>query len=115
MPLIRVTLDHAVPKEHEFSLLGRLCAEAASALSKPESAFMGVMHTATAIMAGQRGPAALVELSSIGGLTPEANRRLVKRMTEVLASDLRVPAARVYIILADIAPTHWGHDGRTFG
>lgn len=77
---------------------------------------MAVVQDGLAILrGGAPGPAAFVEVRSIGGLTPAVNRELSAKLCTILAESLGIPGERVYLNMLDVAPGDWGHDGVTFG
>lgn len=59
-------------------------------------------------------PCAFVHIRSIGKISPEKNPATVKALTDTVASELHVPAARVFVNLDDIAPSNWGMGGQVF-
>jgi len=71
--------------------------------------------SAAMLMSGAAGPAAFVDLRSIGGLSGEVNRRLAEKITQVLNEALGVPADRVFLNFTDVKSANWGWNGGTFG
>ncbi len=116
MPFIRLETTERVPPDQRASLcaaLSRLCSDA---VGKPEAYVMAAVHDqVTMIHAGAPGPAAFVEVRSIGGLSAKVNRALAEKVCRLVGETLRIPGERVYLNMADVAADHWGHDGSTFG
>jgi phenylpyruvate tautomerase PptA (4-oxalocrotonate tautomerase family) len=52
-----------------------------------------------------------VHIRSIGKISPEKNPATVKALTETVASELHVPAGRVFVNLDDIDASNWGANG----
>ena len=77
---------------------------------------MAIVTDTVAIQhAGKPGPAAFVDIRSIGGLGPKVNQALSERICRLLEEELHVPAARVYLNMRNVPADDWGHDGGTFG
>lgn len=116
MPFVRVETSERIPEQDK----GRLCAElsrrCAKILGKPEGYMLvAVVDEASMIFAGTPGRSAFVEVRSIGGLTPQANRELSAGVCTLVSEIAHVPANRVYLNFIDVAASSWGHDGGTFG
>jgi phenylpyruvate tautomerase len=93
--------------------LSRLCAET---IGKPEQYVQAlVVDQVAQVHGGQPGPAAFVDVRSIGGLGPKVCQALSEQVCALLHRDLGVPGARVYLNFTEIAAARWGHDGGTFG
>lgn len=115
MPMIRITTSTDLPKAQAQELLQGVSQAVARALGKPEQYVMAAWGHAHMWMAGSDGPAAFVELDSIGGLEPAVNRRLSALLADTLARPLGIPTERVYVRFADVAATDWGWNKSTFG
>jgi phenylpyruvate tautomerase PptA (4-oxalocrotonate tautomerase family) len=116
MPFVRLDTNQRIPEEKRASLcatLSRICAET---LGKPERYVISVVQDqATILQGGLPGPAAFVEVRSIGGLSPPVNEALTQAICRLLAETLSIPGTRVNVNLIDMPATHWGVDGSTFG
>ena len=115
MPLVKISTSVAAADDKRDALMAAVSKAIVEILSKPEQYMMVVMDTAPILFAGKKGPAAFVDLRSIGGLTPQANTRLAERLCRLLRESLAIPPDRVYLNFADVPATHWGHDGHTSG
>ncbi len=116
MPLVRLETTEKLQPDRKASLCARLSRICAEAIGKDEQWVMAVVADAAAMLfAGKPGPAAFVDLRSIGGLTPRVNQALSERVCALLEQELHVPPARVYLNMEDVRADHWGHDGGTFG
>lgn len=115
MPCLKLKLSIALPQAAGLQLMQQLSSQLASVLDKPE-AYVQVLleESQQMLMAGETKPTALAELYSIGGLTPEINRAV----SALLAAQLQeygIQPERLYLMLFDIEPTHFGWKGSTFG
>jgi phenylpyruvate tautomerase len=115
MPLLKLETTGAVPERIRESLLKALSTTVAETLGKPEQYVMVSLTSTEILMSGASGPAAFVDLRSIGGLTREVNRKLTERIGKVLQSFLGIGADRVYVTFMDINAGNWGWNGATFG
>ncbi len=116
MPLIRVETNQTLTSAEADTLCAALSRAAAELIGKPEEYVQALVSGAVLGMrhGGAPGPAAFVEVFSIGGLTPQTNIALSARICALLAEQ-GVPSERVYLNFTDVRASHWGHDGGTFG
>ena len=116
MPLIRVETNQALPSPQK--LLPALSRAVAELIGKPEQYVQAIVHQGKEdvrmLHGGAEGPAAFVEVRSIGGLSAKVNRALSEKICALLAEQ-QISADRVYLNFIDVPATHWGHDGATFG
>ena len=116
MPLVRLeTSERLAPQDK-----ARLCADLSRACSeiigKPELYVMVAIHDQVSMLhAGKSGPAAFVDVRSIGGLGPDVNRALSARLCEAVGAGAHVPSERIYLNFTEVGASAWGHDGETFG
>ena len=116
MPLVRLETTEKVQPDRKASLCARLSALCAEAIGKPEEYQMAIVADGlTMLRSGKPGPAAFVDIRSIGGLTPRVNGVLSARICRLLEEELGIPGARVYLVMTDVRADDWGHDGGTFG
>ena len=76
---------------------------------------MVVINPVAILMSGKPGPAAFVDLRSIGGLSDDVNRQLSQKIGSLLKETLGVPAERIYLNFSDVPAGNWGWNGDTFG
>ncbi len=116
MPLVRLETTEELAPDRKASLcaaLSRLCAET---IGKDEEYQMAIVaDRVTMLRSGKPGPAAFVDVRSIGGLTPKVNVFLSERICRLLREELGIPGDRVYLVMANVRADDWGHDGGTFG
>ncbi len=116
MPLVRLETTEELEPPRKASLcaaLSRLCAET---IGKDERWVVALVSDGLAMrFGGAPGPAAFVDVRSIGGLTPKVNAALSQKICRLLEEELGIPGARVYLVMTDVRAQDWGHDGGTFG
>ncbi len=115
MPLIKLETSATVTGGQATELALALSKIAASAIGKPETYVMASVTEATMSMAGEPGPAAFLDVRSIGGLNQGVNRDLTAQVCTLMESKLGIPADRVYVSFAGSAAADWGWNNTTFG
>ncbi len=115
MPLLRLETSAPIPNEKHQPLLASLSELVTESIGKPEQYVMVSINSSTIRMSGESGPAAFVDVRSVGGLSCEVNRKLSEKVCSILHQDLGIPPDRTYLNFADIAAANWGWSGRTFG
>lgn len=113
MPMISVRTDVA-PGGDGGELRAELSAAVAEELGKPEDYVMVVLQGAEMLMGGSAGPAAAVDVRSIGGLDRETNGRLADAVTSILQRHLGVERDRVYLVFTSVSGESWAWKGKTF-
>eukprot|EP00048_Salpingoeca_helianthica_P015096 m.225038 g.225038 ORF g.225038 m.225038 type:complete len:146 (+) comp16602_c0_seq1:148-585(+) len=108
MPLLRILFNIPRPAAVE-PLTKKLSALTAELLGKPEAVVMVVLQFDQVItLGGAAGPAALIQINSIGKISPEENLKYTKGFISVLGSDLHVPADRIFLNFTDMEASNWG-------
>ena len=115
MPMLKLQTSAPLSEEQRNTLLPTLSKLVAESIGKPEQYVMVTVETASILMAGKAGPAALAEVRSIGGLNGRVNSQLSQKLCTLLEQTLGIPASRVYINFANVPADHWGWNGNTFG
>ncbi len=115
MPSILVQSNAVLTGEAGQQLLASLSQAVAETIGKPERYVLASLAPASLLMSGQAGPAAWVEVRSIGGLTAEVNGRLAERICNLLARAANIKGDRVYLNFMDVPAPNWGWNGETFG
>ena len=96
------------------ALLARCSQEAAAALAKPESYVMvNICDRQSMLFGGSDAPLAFVELKSLG-LTTAQTAGLSMRICTLLAEELGIEPARIYIEFASPERAMFGWNGGTF-
>ena len=115
MPYLSIQTNQSIPQEKQGALLAAVSEIISSQLGKSEDYVMaGIVQDSRMFFARDGSPTAFVELRSIG--IPEQKRNfLCSRLTELISVDCAIPANRIYVVLVDIKPQFWGHNGQTFG
>ena len=115
MPLLKFETNVALPKEKQSLLLAALSKIVAGAIGKPEEYVMVAASHAHLLMSGTDGDAAVVEIRSIGGLSPEVNRKLSQQICRLLKDSAGISQDRIYLNFTDVRAGDWGWNGDTFG
>jgi phenylpyruvate tautomerase len=115
MPMLNLQTSAEVSEQQKSDLLPRLSKILGETLGKPEQYVMVTIGQCSAIMAGKPGPAAFVDIRSIGGLGGPANKKLSEQVCAALYSVLGIAADRVYFNFTNVAAKDWGWNGSTFG
>jgi phenylpyruvate tautomerase len=115
MPLIRMETSIKIPEEKKPELLGALSKIIAEAMGKPEAYVMAIVSEAAMSMAGQTGPAAFLDVRSIGSINKKVNNRISKEVADLLSKSLGISGDRIYISFNDVSGANWGWNGATFG
>lgn len=114
MPLLKLETTIVPAEDKRKALLASLSKLTADSIGKPEEYVMVTMSPAAMLMSGKPGDAALVEVRSIGGLSPDVTRTLAQKICALLADSLGVPKNRIYLNFAEIEASNWGWSGSTF-
>lgn len=114
MPLLKLHLSDLLPANTREALLKELSSTVAKIIGKPENYVMVTADQNVMLMGGTTGPTALVEVRSIGGLSPEINKALSKAICALLRSQAQIPSERVFLNFQVMEATHWGWRGDTF-
>lgn len=115
MPLIQVHTNAVIPADRQTTLLEALSRVVAEAIGKPEQYVMATVSSSACLMSARPGPAAFVDIRSIGGLDTAVNQTLAREVSRVLGRDLQIQPDRVYLNFTDVPATHWGWNNETFG
>lgn len=114
MPYIKVDTNVAVPEAKASTLAARLSAAVSKASGTPEQYVQAAVVGGVAmVMAGSADPNAHVSYKAIG-LPEEKAKPLSAAIAGVLAEELGIPAARVYVSFDAYKGTMWGVGGGTF-
>ena len=115
MPLIKMEVSPALSDDDQRTVVKALSKIAAEAIGKPESYVMATVSPAQISMAGEVGPAAFLDIRSIGGLSQAVNREISKQVCALLKERLDIPEDRVYLSFANVTAQDWGWRSGTFG
>ncbi|MEM1366549.1 MAG: phenylpyruvate tautomerase MIF-related protein [Cyanobacteria bacterium P01_H01_bin.15] len=116
MPLIRVLTSASTPEPAAADvLLKKLSKELASQLGKSESYVMAALEPQAQItFGGDSTPACLIEIKSIGQMTPAQTTAMSQAFCKHIETGLDVPQDRTYIEFVDVRRPMWGWNGQTF-
>jgi len=115
MPLLKLETTVALADDKKPALLASLSKIVAGTIGKPEQYVMVVINPAAILMSGKPGPAAFVDIRSIGGLGGNVNQQLAQKIGGLLKESLGVPPDRIYLNFTDVPAGNWGWNGDTFG
>ena len=113
MPCIHVTSNLSLSDAEKNNALQTLSKAVAELMDKPERVVMTSWTSAKMSMAGTADHTAFIELRAIR-LSEDAIEMLSKELCERLSLTVDIRADRIFINFTDIAPNHWGFDGKTF-
>lgn len=114
MPYIKLQTNAVLNDAGKNRLCAALSAEAASAVGKPEQYVLTVVQAGeTMLFSGSDGPAAFMEVKSIG-LPAGRLKEISARFAAFVEKELSVPPERLYIEFADAPGAWWGWNGSTF-
>jgi phenylpyruvate tautomerase len=114
MPLIRMETSVKIPEEKKTEIISALSKIIAEATGKPEKYVMAIVSEADISMAGKTGPAAFLDVRSIGSINKQVNGTICKEVSALLDKLLRIPGERIYISFNDVNGANWGWNGSTF-
>lgn len=115
MPLLKLETTVALSDEKRTALLSPLSKIVAETIGKPEQYVLVSVSPAAMLMSGKPGPAAFVDLRSIGGLGSQVNQQLSRKICALLKDSLGIPPDRVYLNFTEVEAANWGWNGNTFG
>jgi phenylpyruvate tautomerase len=115
MPLIRMETSVKISEEKKSELVLALSKIAAEGTGKPEMYVMALISEVAVSMAGKTGPAAFLDVRSIGSINSRVNNKISKDVAALLQTSLGIPGDRVYISFNDVQGANWGWNGSTFG
>jgi phenylpyruvate tautomerase len=115
MPLIRMETSVAITKEKKPEIIEKLSKITAEATGKPEQYVMATLSESTICFAGKTGPAAFIDIRSIGSINRKVNNNLCGELKTYLEQSLGISGDRVYINFTDVPGANWGWNGSTFG
>ncbi len=115
MPLLQLHTSVTVADTKRSTLLGQLSKLVAECIGKPEAYVMVTLREGPMSMSGEIGAAAFADVRSIGGLSPEVNKRIMSRLCALLEHELGIPPARTFANFTEVPRANWGHNSDTFG
>lgn len=115
MPYFSIRTNTSLDASVAAALTKKASAFAAELLGKPETYVMVALSPGTAMtFAGSDAPAALIEVKSIG--LPEAKcNQFAAAISTFIQAELDIEPGRVFIDFADLPPTRFAWNGKTFG
>ncbi|XP_065854813.1 uncharacterized protein [Euphorbia lathyris] len=115
MPCLNISTNVSLDGVDTSSILSEATSTVATIIGKPESYVMIVLKGSVPIaFGGTEQPAAYGELVSIGGLTPDNNKKLSAAIATILEKKLSVPKSRFFLKFYDTKGSNFGWNGSTF-
>jgi phenylpyruvate tautomerase PptA (4-oxalocrotonate tautomerase family) len=115
MPYIKLRTNQSISKEQAPELLTQLSQLMAKETGKPERYVMIELDgDREMIFSGNNEPLAYVECKSIGLNNAQA-KSLSASISQILETDLKISADRIYIEFSNCPAEFWGWNGSTFG
>ena len=115
MPMLNLKTNVVIPDDKLEKLISGLSTVVSDGIGKPEQYVMIVVEPATLLLGGKPGPAAFIDLRSIGGLSPAVNKRLSALLSDAMLRVLGIPGNRVFMNFTDVPGGNWGWDSSTLG
>lgn len=113
MPLLELRTNLPLSELHQATFSATFSAAAAELLDKSESYVMVIVEAGLNIrFAGTETPAAMLTVKSLG--LPNRTNEYSAALCDLLAKELGLDPARIYIEFADPPRSHWGWNGGTF-
>ena len=113
--MLMLKTDVPVSPEKRERILKAVSSLLAETTGKPEAYVMVTFEAIAGLMAGKPGPVAFADVRGIGGLTKAVNGKICAKLSDLLESELSVPAARLYVTFTDVPASSWGWNRGTFG
>lgn len=113
--MLTLRTNVVIPDDKLEKLLAGLSTVISDGIGKPEQYVMIAVEQASFLMGGKPGPAAFIDLRSIGGLSPAVNGRLSALLCDAMERVLGIPGKRVFLNFTDVPGSSWGWDGSTLG
>ncbi|XP_058214682.1 uncharacterized protein LOC131326101 [Rhododendron vialii] len=115
MPCLNLSTNASLEGVDTSSILKEATTTVAKLIGKPEAYVMIVLKGSVPMsFGGTEEPAAYGELVSIGGLTPDANKKLSGAISAILETKLSVPKSRFFLKFYDTKGSNFGWNGTTF-
>ena len=114
MPYLQVSSNLNLSDAEKSNALLTLSQAIAELLGKKEDYVMTSWVNAKMTMGQSEAPTAFIEVRAIR-LPEDAPAKLSKELCERLSLIVDIRPDRVFINYHDIAASHWGSDGKTFG
>jgi phenylpyruvate tautomerase PptA (4-oxalocrotonate tautomerase family) len=115
MPLIKLETSVQLTEEKKKTIAMGLSSIVAQGTGKPEQYVMTTVSAAEICMAGKTGPAAFVDVRSIGSINGKVNNKISKDVKAFLEKEAGIQGDRVYLNFTDVPAGNWGWNGSTFG
>jgi phenylpyruvate tautomerase len=114
MPYLKLQTNVALETVTRTNIMRQLSEDVAELLGKPEHYVMvAIDPQVDMLFAGNKSPAAYLELKSIG-LPEHRTPEISQRLCTTVGGNLGIDKDRIYIEFADAQRSMWGWKGTTF-
>ena len=115
MPTVKLTISQKFEREDKENLAVEISNIVAKELNKPLSVTQAIVADDAIVSFGGNfiAPSAFIVVMSIGGLTPDACKRLSAAFSELLAK-YGVSSQRIYINFSEKRGQEWGWNSTIF-
>ncbi|MCH9817173.1 MAG: tautomerase family protein [Actinomycetia bacterium] len=110
MPFIQVHTNTSTPDT--TAMVKGLIALSASALEKSEALFAGTITSQPLVFRGSDEPCAVVEFTTLAGVTPDQNRTLVAGLCGTIAQEFGIELSRTWVVILEVEKDHWASGGQ---
>ena len=116
MPTVKLTISQKFDREDKENLAVEISNIVSKELNKPLAVTQAIVADDAIVSFGGNfiAPSAFIVVMSIGGLTPDACKRLTAAMCDLLAKKYGVSSQRVYINFCEKRGTEWGWNSTIF-
>lgn len=116
MPTVKITISKKFEREDKENLAMEISNIVAKELNKPLSVTQAIVADDATVSFGGNfiAPSAFIVVMSIGGLTPDACKRLSSAFCDLLAKEYGVSSQRVYINFSEKRGQEWGWNSTIF-
>lgn len=115
MPYLQIMSSVAVRPDKREDFLKACTNLVSQSLGKPMAYVMVSLDQTHMMMGEVEDPAVMVELRSLGGLSPEKNKELSEALCDAVELYLQIDPERIFINFFDLPRSHWGWNRNTFG
>ncbi|KAI4318959.1 hypothetical protein MLD38_032611 [Melastoma candidum] len=114
MPCLNISTNVALDGVDTSAILSEATSTVSKLMGKPESYVMIVLKGSIPVaFGGTEQPAAYAELVSVGGLSPDVNKKLSAAISAILETKLSVPKSRFFLKFYDTKGSFFGWNGST--
>ncbi|KAI3987260.1 hypothetical protein MKX01_031744 [Papaver californicum] len=115
MPCLNVSTNVNLEGMNTSPILAEMSEAVANIIGKPEAYVMVLLKGSVPMsFGGSEENSAFGELTSIGGLNPDVNKKLSAAIAAILEDKISVSKSRFFIKFTDTKGSNFGWNGTTF-